>query len=683
MNLGKPTYYTNRELSWLEFNSRVLEEAIDETVPLLERLKFISIVSSNLDEFFMVRIAGLKEQVLAGFSTPDAAGLTPIKQLKLTSIRIHDMTALQYKCYSDDILPSLGNKGIKILEYNELDDIQRDYIENYFDDIILPVLTPMAIDAGRPFPFISNKSVNIAFMIERNGKKNNAIVRVPNVIPRIIKVPDGLTGESYIFIESVITSMASLLFKGFNIIGSACFRITRDADLSIEEDDASDLLLQIEQQVKERQWGSPVRLEISRNSDKVTRDFIMSALQISEDDTYYIDGPIDLSEMMSFSYRIEGHDELRYKTQIPLNTPELEAGHMFEAISKRDYLVHLPYQSFDCVLNLLDEAADDPDVLAIKQVLYRVSGDSPVVKTLIRAANNGKQVTVLVELKARFDEENNITWARRLEHAGCHVVYGILGLKVHSKVLLIIRKEPDGIKRYVHMASGNYNDKTARLYTDLGFFTSRESIGADASSLFNNLTGYAILPEMKKLAVSPDGIRNFLCKAIDNEIRNASEGRPAGIRIKVNSMSDTRMVRKFYEASSSGVDIKMIVRGICCLRPGIRKISSTIEVKSIVGRYLEHSRIYYFENGGNPVVYVGSADMMSRNLDRRVETLFPVESPELKKRLIDILDIQWAETDKTRWLKSDGKYSKAEKTGKEVHVELYEYNKSIVENGSF
>ena len=582
-------------------------------------------------------------------------------------------------CYVD-ILNQLETSGIKIVEYSDLGELQRKYVEDYFDDIVMPVLTPMAIDAGRPFPFIANKSVNIAFLIEKNGIKNYAIVRVPEVIPRIIKVPDGLAGETYIFVESIIIRRAADLFKGYNILGTTCFRVTRDADLSIEEDDVSDLLSEIEQQVRQRQWGSPVRLELSRQSDRETRAFIKTALNISDEDTYYIDGPLDLSIMMSFSYKIDGHEELKYKIQLPLKIPGLEKGSIFEAVSKKDYLVHLPYQSFECVQNFLSEAADDPDVLAIKQVLYRVSGDSPIVETLIRAAKNKKQVTVLVELKARFDEENNITWARKLEHAGCHVVYGIVGLKVHSKVLLVIRREPDGIKRYVHLASGNYNDKTARLYTDIGFFTSRESIAADASSLFNNLTGFAMLPEMKKLAVSPDGIRAFLYKSIDNEIKNANEGFPAGFTIKANSLSDTGMIQKLYEASAAGVNIRLIIRGICCLRPGIKKVSANIKVKSIIGRYLEHSRIYIFENNGNPSVYVGSADMMSRNLDRRVEAIFPIEDSKLKQRLIDIVEIQWHETDKSRWLKSDGRYTKTEKTGKEAQVQLYEYTKKLIKD---
>lgn len=677
MNLSKPSYFTNRDLSWLEFNSRVLEEAMDETVPLLERLSFISIVSSNLDEFFMVRIAGLKEQVDAGYDIPDAAGLKPARQLSLASEKMHELTALQYKCYMD-LLGQLETTGIRLIDYNNLDDRQENYLEDYFDDIVMPVLTPMAVDAGRPFPFIANKTVNIAFLIEKGGVKNHAIVRVPNVIPRLIKVPDGLTGETYIFIESIIINRASELFKGYDILGSTCFRLTRDADLSIDEDDASDLLSEIEQQVKQRQWGVPVRLELSRNANKEIRAFIKTMLQISDDDTYYIDGPLDLSIMLSFSHKINGHEDLRYRRQPPLINSGLEKGSIFKAISNKDYLVHFPYQSFDCVQDFLDEAAEDPDVLAIKQVLYRVSGDSPIVETLIKAAKNGKQVTVLVELKARFDEENNITWARKLEHSGCHVVYGIVGYKVHSKILLIIRRESDGIRRYVHMASGNYNDKTARLYTDIGFFTSRESIAADASSLFNNLTGFTVLPEMKKLAVSPDGIRAFLYKSIDNEIKNASEGLTNGIIIKTNSLSDTEMIKKLYEASAAGVNIKLIIRGICCLRPGIKKVSMNIRVKSIVGRYLEHSRIFYFENNQNPSIYIGSSDLMSRNLDRRVEVIFPIEDPDLRKRLIDILKIQWDDTDKSRWLKSDGRYTKTDKTGKEAHVQLYEYSKSLV-----
>lgn len=680
MDYKKPSYFTNREISWLDFNSRVLEEALDESVPLLERLKFLSIVSSNLDEFFMVRIAGLKEQINAGLNTPDASGLSPEKQIKAASSKIHDMVSVQYRCFTKSLIPLLNKNGISFSGFNDLTERQSEYINEYFDDIISPVLTPMAIDASRPFPFIANKTVNIAFRIEREGKEHYAIVRVPSVIPRIIKVPAGLNDECYLFIEEIIINNADDLFSGYKILGSTCFRVTRDADLSIGEDDAVDLLHEIEQQVKQRQWGLPVRLEIERNSNINTRRYLSSMLNLSLGDIYLTEGPMDLSCLMEFSSVPENFPALRYMPQPPVHSSEFSKGNMFDIIAERDRLVHHPYQSFDCVLNFLDEAADDPDVLAIKQVLYRVSGDSPVVKTLIRAAKNGKQVTVLVELKARFDEENNITWAKKLEHAGCHVVYGIVGLKIHSKVLLVIRREHSGIKRYIHMGTGNYNDKTAKLYTDIGFFTCRESFAVDASSLFNNLTGYTVSPDMKKLAIAPGSLREFFKKSINNEIENADNGLSSGITIKINSLSDPEIIKHLYKASSKGVEIRLIVRGICCLKPGIKNVSSNIKVKSIVGRYLEHSRIFYFNNGGNPLIYLGSADMMTRNLDRRVETLFPIENDELKSRLIDIMDILWNETDKSRWLRSDGRYTKSEKTGNEAHVDLYAYAESLDES---
>ncbi len=647
MDFTKPSYYTNRELSWLDFNSRVLGEALDESVPLLERTKFISIVSSNLDEFFMVRIAGLKEQMQAGFTRPDPSGLTPSQQLKSASVRIHEMVSSQYRCFNRALLPALHDKGITFTSYEKLTERQTEYINDYFDDIIFPVLTPMAIDAGRPFPFIANKTVNIAFRLQKENNEHYAIVRIPSVIPRIIKVPAGLNDESYLFIEDIITQNASRLFHGYEIVSSTGFRVTRDADLSIDEDDAVDLLSEIEQQVRQRQWGLPVRLEIERGQDIKTRTFLTSTLGLQQDDIYLIDGHIDLSCLLDFSGMPSGFQDLTYPENPPAVSAEISSKSMFELMKEKDYLVHHPYQSFEAVMKFLDEAADDPDVLAIKQALYRVSGNSPVVQALIRAAQNGKQVTVLVELKARFDEEKNISWARMLEHAGCHVVYGKVGLKIHSKILLVIRREKSGIKRYIHMGTGNYNNKTARLYTDFGFFTSRESFAVDLSSLFNTLTGYTIIPEMKKLIVAPDGLRTFFEKAIKNEIKNAKNGDPARIIAKMNSLSDPGIIKLLYEASCAGVEIHLIIRGICCLKPGIKNVSSNIKVKSIVGRYLEHSRIFCFENGGTTMIYMGSADMMTRNLDRRVEALFPIEDEKIKERIIDILDILWHETDKS------------------------------------
>lgn len=673
MDLNKPSYYTNRELSWLDFNSRVLGEALDESVPFLERIKFISIFSSNLDEFFMVRIAGLKEQIQAGYNHPDPSGLTPEQQLKAASAKIHDLVSAQYHCFNRFLKPSLHDRGITFISYNKLSERQTEYINDYFNDIIFPILTPMAIDAGRPFPFIANKTVNIAFHLQKDNEEQYAIVRIPSVIPRIIKVPAGLNDENYIFIEDIITQKAPLLFRGYEILDSTCFRITRDADLSIDEDDAVDLLSEIEQQVKQRQWGLPVRLEIERGQDTKTRKYLTDMLKLKQDDIYLIDGNMDLSCLMDFSSIPINFNELRFPEFSPVLSSEIINRSMFDLITEKDYLVHHPYESFDAVMKFLNEAADDPDVLAIKQALYRVSGNSSVVQALIRAAENGKQVTVLVELKARFDEENNILWARLLEHAGCHVVYGKVGLKIHTKVLLVIRREKSGIKRYIHLGTGNYNDKTARIYTDFSFFTSKESFAVDISSLFNTLTGFTIMPEMKKLIVAPDGLRTFFKKAVKNEIKNAQKGNPARIVAKMNSLSDPDMIAMLYEASCEGVEIHLIVRGICCLKPGIKNISSNIEVKSIVGRYLEHSRIYCFENGGSNLIYLGSADMMTRNLDRRVETLFPIEDENLKEHIIETLKILWNETDKTRWLKSDGRYTRPIKTGAEAHIQLHDF----------
>lgn len=658
MNLDNPKYYLNRELSWIEFNDRVLDEAISKANPLLERLKFLSITGSNFDEFFMIRVAGLKEQMNIGYDKTDAAGMTAEEQLNAISEKVHRMVEKQYNCLNKSILPKLKSEGITFLDENELTKPQIDFLNEYFTTTVFPVLTPMAIDQGRPFPQILNKSLNQAVILENEKKEAMlAIVQVPSVLPRFVRLADENEELShFISMEKIIKLNIEKLFRGHKIISVSPFRLTRNADLSIDEEDAGDLLEEIEKSLRQREKGFPVRLELEKSATSQTKEILFKMLEISEDEVYEVNGPIDLSAFMKIA-TMDGYDELKYEKFYPQPVIEFKEGKsIFSTIKKRDIFLHHPYQSFEPVLRFLEEAAEDPKVLAIKQSLYRVSGNSPIVKSLIKAAENGKQVTVLVELKARFDEENNIQWARKLEMAGCHVVYGLVGLKTHCKILLVVRQEDDGIKRYVHLSTGNYNDKTAKLYTDTAMFTSKESYGADASALFNVLTGYSKPPEWKKFSVAPIGMRDTFIHYIENEIEHVKQGREGRIIVKNNSLLDQDIIKALYKASQTGVKIDLIVRGICALRSGVKGLSENINVYSIVGKYLEHSRIYYYENGGNPKIFMSSADWMPRNLDRRVETLFPVEETKIKEEIKEVLEIILTDNTKLRIQKSNGDY---------------------------
>lgn len=657
--------YNNRELSWLDFNYRVLDEAFRKDNPILERVKFLAISASNLDEFFMVRVAGIMEQISSNYKKKDPSGLTPKQQLAKINEKTRDFLNKQYQCFKKSIKPALNQKNIAFLEIKDLDSEQKRFVDNYFNKIIFPVLTPLAVDQSRPFPLLANKSLNLAVRLSKDGETNFALVQVPSILPRFLELPSEDDKKYFILIENIIIEKLSQLFELHRIKACCQFRITRNSDLDIDEE-AADLLVEVQRSIKKRKRGEPVRLELLKSCDKKTRDFLVKMLSIDEEDIYELSGPLDLTFLMKFS-QIKGFDKFRFDPIVPVDPPADFWGvkSVFDAIKQRDRLVHHPYESFNAVVNFINQAAADENVLAIKQTLYRVSGKSPIIDALIRAAENGKQVTVLVELKARFDEENNVIWAKKLEQAGCHVIYGVYGLKTHCKILLVVRQEDEGIKRYIHMATGNYNDSTAKVYTDIGFFTCRENFGADASSLFNTLTGYSRPPEYSKLIVAPIKMRSFFEKMIENEIQNAEKGLPSGITIKINALVDEEMIKLLYKASNAGVKIDLIVRGICCLIPGINGVSENITVRSIVGQFLEHSRIYKFCCSGNPQIFIGSADLMPRNLDKRVELIFPIDDDKLKLRIDSILNIMLNDTTNARVQNSDAEYLKIDMRGKE------------------
>lgn len=657
--------YNNRELSWLDFNYRVLDEAFRKDNPILERVKFLAISASNLDEFFMVRVAGIMEQVNSNYKKKDPSGLSPKQQLAQINEKTRDFFNKQYQCLKKSIKPTLNQKNIAFLEIKDLNSEQKRYVDTYFNKIIFPVLTPLAVDKSRPFPLLANKSLNLAVRLSKDGETNFALVQVPSILPRFLELPSADDKKYFILIENIIIEKLPQLFELHRIKACCQFRITRNSDLDIDEE-AADLLVEIQRSIKKRKRGEPVRLELLKSCDQKTRDFLVKMLSIKEEDIYELSGPLDLTFLMKFS-QIKGFDKFQFDPIVPVDPPADFWGEksVFEAIKQRDRLVHHPYESFNAVVNFINQAAADKNVLAIKQTLYRVSGKSPIIDALIKAAENGKQVTVLVELKARFDEENNVIWAKKLEQAGCHVIYGVYGLKTHCKILLVVRQEDEGIKRYIHMATGNYNDSTAKVYTDIGFFTCRESFGADASSLFNTLTGYSRPPEYSKLIVAPIKMRSFFEKMIENEIQNAEKGLPSGITIKINSLVDEEMIRLLYRASNAGVKVDLIVRGICCLIPGIAGFSENITVRSIVGQFLEHSRIYKFCCSENPQIFIGSADLMPRNLDKRVELIFPIEDDGLKLRIDNILNIMLSDTTNAKVQNSDAKYSKIDMRGKE------------------
>lgn len=672
--------FINRELSWLEFNNRVLEEAQDNTNPLFERLKFSSIVSSNLDEFFMIRVGSLKDQINVGFDKPDASGMTPVEQVNAIYKRVAEMIQDQYNCLNYGLLPALKKEGIDFVDSDSLTPIQLNLINEYFENQVYPVLTTMAVDESRPFPLILNKSLNLAVLLKGEEKDEHlfATIQVPSVLPRFMEVPSSDTGMHYILLEDIIKLNVSKLFKGYGIIAVNAYRITRNADLSLNEDEADDLLQEIEKSIKMRKWGAAVRLEVESHCDERIVSILKDSLELDPQSVFHIKGPIDITFFMKF---ISLHDrpQLRDKVFPQIYPPAFkDSEDFFSVIKEKDVLVHHPYEDFDCVIDFLNQAAVDPDVLAIKQTLYRVSSNSPIVKALLKAVENGKQVTVLFEIKARFDEENNIQWAKRLEEAGCHVTYGLVGLKTHCKITLVVRREIDGIKRYVHMGTGNYNEITARLYTDLGLFTCNKYIGADASALFNQLTGYSDPPSWYMLEAAPLGLRKKIVELIKNEIKSSTPEKQGRIIIKINSLVDSEIIKLLYKASCSGVKIDLIVRGICCLCPGIPGVSENIRVISIIDRYLEHSRIYYFYSGGREEIYLSSADLMERNLDRRVELMFPVLDEDLKSRLKSILDIYLVDNVKARELKSDGQYVSVSKRGKKpIHSQAY-FNENYV-----
>ena len=668
-----PENFWNRELSWIEFNARILDEARDKNNPLFERLKFLSITASNLDEFFMVRVASLKDQVHAGYKKKDIAGMTSEEQLAAISERIHQFSNVQQTTYQRSLRPLMEDAGLHIYAMNEpLTPEDAAYVDQYFMDQVYPVLTPMAVDSSRPFPLIVNKTLNLAALIRKKGdpdaEEEFATVQVPSVLPRLVVLPETKhRGTRVILLEQVIARNMSRLFLNYDVVCTHPYRIMRNADLTIEEDEAEDLLKEIQKQLKKRQWGEVIRLEVDEGMDKKLRKILTKELHIKEADIYPTGGPLDLTFLMKV-YGLSGFEAYKTPKYIPQPVPEIDPEKsIFDNIREHDILLSHPYQTFDPVVDFIRQAAVDPKVLAIKQTLYRVSGNSPIIAALAKAADNGKQVSVLVELKARFDEENNIAWAKMLEKAGCHVIYGLLGLKTHSKIALVVRKEEDGIRRYVHLGTGNYNDATAKLYTDMGLLTCNRAIGEDATAVFNMLSGYSEPLYWNKLALAPLWLRNKFYSLIARETEHAKAGRPAKIVAKMNSLCDAGIIEALYEASAAGVQIDLIVRGICCLKVGIPGVSENIRVRSLVGNFLEHSRIFYFLNDGEEEVYMGSADWMPRNLDKRVEILFPVENPELKQRVIHILDVQLADTEKARLLQPDGTYGRVDRRGK-VHI---------------
>ena len=656
-------HYINRELSWLEFNSRVLEEAKDLTNPLLERLKFLAIFSSNLDEFFEVRVAGLQEQVYADMTPQDygADGLGPAEQLAAIDPRVHELVAEQYSVLRTEVAPGLAEAGIVQLRYSDLTAREREDVDQQFKSRIYPVLTPLAIDPGHPFPHVHNKSLNIALMVQPIDRADAdpvpAVVQVPSVFDRIVIVDQDDEHVRFILLEDIINEHAHGLFGGYEVWESTVFRATRNTDLSLQEEEAEDLLEMIEESLRQRLRSAPVRLEIAAAASEEFVDMLIEALDLDDGDVYRIDGPLDLTAFMG-ARKLPGFATLKDEPFAPrMPTAFPQDRDIFEVIRQQDVLVHHPFESFGSVVDFIDRAADDPNVLAIKQTLYRTSHPSAIISALARAAQNGKQVTALVELKARFDEQNNILWARSLEQAGVHVVYGVVGLKTHCKAALVVRREQDGLRRYLHLSTGNYNAVTARIYTDLGLFTSDDDFGEDATRLFNLLTGYSQGEEWRRFVLAPTSLRERVVELIERERRHAEEGKPARIVVKMNALVEHSVIDSLYEASQEGVEIDLIIRGSCCLRPGLPGVSENIRVISIVDRYLEHSRIFYFENAGDSEIFLGSADWMPRNFFRRIELMFPVLDPSLKERILDeILHTTLADNVKARVLQPTGEY---------------------------
>ncbi len=700
INWRNPKYYYNRELSWLQFDKRCLGEARSKENPLMERLNFLSITASNLDEFFMVRVASLQDMCKAGYTKKDISGMSPEEQLKVILEKTHEFVDLQYTTLNRQIIPALREEGITILTgTQQLTSDEKEFVDEYFETEVYPVITPMAVDSSRPFPLILNKSLNIGALLKRKdnagpgilthtkkarkalkSEKENlefATVQVPSVLPRVIRLPENAlpagqqAGEGHravrvILLETVIQDYLGELFQSYDVIGAAPFRIMRNADMDIDEDEAEDLLKEIEKSLKQRRHGEAIRLEIEADADQRLIHILTEELELKEEEIFHIDGPLDLT-FLSKVRKVEGFDDLHEHRYLPpQDVPELPAGSdIFAQIRKGDIFLSHPYETFQPVVDFVAKAAADPDVLAIKQTLYRVSGNSPIVAALAKAADNGKQVTVLVELKARFDEENNIVWARMLEKAGCHVIYGLVGLKTHSKITLVVRREEDGIRRYVHLATGNYNDTTAKLYTDVGLLTCKEAYGEDATAVFNMLSGYSEPRSWNRLILAPLWMKDRFLYLIGREAENARNGEPARIVAKMNSLCDPDIIEALYKASAAGVTIDLIVRGICCLRVGIPGVSENITVHSIVGNFLEHARIFVFENAGRREFYAGSADWMPRNLDRRVEIVFPLEELSVQEKAWHILETELADTEQASILQPDGTYEKVDRRGKE------------------
>ncbi|MGC4001494.1 MAG: polyphosphate kinase 1 [Anaeromyxobacter sp.] len=668
LDLTDPGLFINRELSWLGFDGRVLEEAQDRTLPIFERLKFLGIVSSNLDEFFMVRVAGLKKQILGNVAEPRNDGLTPREALAAVAARTHELVEAQYRCWREELLPELARNGLVLVPSRDLTPEQAEAARVHFNEKVFPALTPLAVDPGHPFPHLRNKSLNIAVLLRREGRRRKreptlpllAVVQVPAVLRRLVRLPCA-AGSAFALLSDVIAAHAGLLFPGYSVRQSAVFRVTRNWDLSIDEEESEDLLSTVEEELRRRDRGAAVRLELSGEAPEELAEALVSALNLEPADVYRVPGPLQLQDLGALA-DADPRPELRVEPVAPVVPPIFdEEEPIVETVARGDVLLHHPYESFDPVVRFVEEAADDPAVLAIKMTLYRTSGDSPFVRALSRAAENGKQVTVLVEIKARFDEANNIAWARRLEEAGVHVVYGVVGLKTHCKVALVVRREGNGIRRFVHLGTGNYNPLTARIYTDLSLFTAKPALAEDVSNLFNMLTGYAEPPRWQKLAVAPFGLQERLVRLIDREAERARRGEPARVVAKMNSIVDPVVIRALYAASAAGVEIDLLVRGICCLRPGVPGVSERIRVTSIVDRFLEHSRVFAFGEWPAAEVFLCSADWMPRNFHSRVEVLFPLEDPALKARVLDqVLGLALADTVKARRLQLDGSYRRAE-----------------------
>lgn len=669
---NSPENFINRELSWIEFNRRVLEEALLPDQPLLEKIKFLSIFSSNLDEFYMIRVSGIKDQISAGFSEPTIDGLTPSQQLQKIEQTLKPMIDRALQLWREDLVPGLKENNIHICTLDQLDEQETQKMTEYFRKEIFPVLTPLAFDPGRPFPYISNLSLSLAVYVRSpKGDEHFARVKVPSSLPRLLRVDQIICGGKhkngngtqkykFIWVGDLIKANLGLLFPRMEVIAAHRFRITRDTDMEIQEDEADDLLKVIEENILQRRFGTVVRLEVEKDMPEFMIDTLVENLEVERRDVHVIDGPLALSDVMQL-YGLPFHD-LKEKPYVPVIPKVFETDEsIFSLIREKDILLHHPYDSFNPVIEFIKQASSDPDVLAIKQTLYRVGPNSPVVQYLIEAAERGKQVAVLVELKARFDEENNIFWARELEKVGAHVVYGLVGLKTHAKMSLVVRRESQGLKRYVHLGTGNYNASTAKLYTDLGLFTCNEELCSDVSDVFNSLTGYSKQDEFHHLIVAPINMRNAIVSLISRETAIAREGRDARIIMKLNALVDPEIIAGLYEASAAGVKIDLIIRGICCLVPGKPGLSENIRVISIVGRFLEHSRIYYFNNDGQDELYLGSADMMQRNLDRRVETLFPVMQSDIRKLIKErILHVMLADNQKARQLGVDQFFSRIE-----------------------